>query len=60
MKKILVGFILSTLIIGSVLVSGTTVNNNLSDKIKFEFEDGKITSTLSIGDYEIQMEKKSQ
>ena len=54
MKNIFVGFILSTLIISSVLVGATTVNNNLSDETTFEFEDGEITSTLSIGNYEIQ------
>ena len=53
MKKIVVGFILSMLMIGNIFVGATTINNNFSDKMTFEFEDGEICNTLYIGNYEI-------
>ena len=48
MKRVVIGILVSMLMIGSVLTSATVVKNNI------EFNDGKITVKIDIGDYEIQ------
>jgi hypothetical protein len=48
MKRVVIGIFISMLMIGSVLASATTVQNEI------KFEDGAITVTIDIGDYEIE------
>ena len=56
MRKIVFGFLISMLMIGSVLSSATIIENNMELKENFtlfEIEDGEISQTIPIGNYEI-------
>ncbi len=48
MKRVVIGILISMLMIGSVLTSATVVTNDI------EFEDGEITISIEIGNYEIE------
>jgi hypothetical protein len=58
MKKIVFGILVSMLMIGSVLASATIVENEVELKEEktslFEIEDGEISATIAIGNYEIE------
>ena len=47
MKRVVIGFFVSMLMIGSVLASATTIQNEI------KFEDGSISITIDVGDYEV-------
>ena len=48
MKRVVIGIFVSMLMIGSVLTSATLVQNEI------KFDDGEITVTIEIGDYQIE------
>ena len=48
MKRVVIGVLISMLMIGSVLASATVVTKEIG------FEDGEITVSIPIGDYEIE------
>jgi len=54
MKKVFVGFICFTLILSSVLASAAFNEKNANTREMENFEDGTITSTFFIGDFEIE------
>ena len=52
MKKIILGFLVSMLMLGSVLASGTVVHN---EEAEANFiEDGEIVTSIPVGNYEIE------
>ncbi len=56
MKRVVIGILISVLMIGSVFVSANTTNykNDNSNQIySFNIEDGEISITILVGDYEI-------
>ena len=56
MKRVVIGLLIFILMIGSVLAGANTINFNLELKENnalFEIEDGEISITIPIGDYEI-------
>ena len=58
MKKIVFGILVSMLMIGSVLASATIVENEVELKEEktslFEIEDGEISATIAVENYEIE------
>ena len=49
MKRVVIGILISLVMVGSVLANATVVNNGV------EFEDGKITISIEIGDFHIKV-----
>ena len=56
MRRVVIPVLISILIIGSVFVGANTTNfknDNINQTCKFEIEDGEISVSIPIGDYEI-------
>lgn len=61
MRKIIFGILISMLMITSALVNASFIGSNIISKDEsklFEIKDGKITTTINVGDYKIEKTKK--